>query len=297
MANRNMASIVGVLAFCLMAPAAAEPPVFTGRIMETFETFDGRQGVAVDRRHFYAVNNFRITQHSREDGTPRVQWDGRSDIDGPLVHLDSGVIHDGRLYAAHSNYPHWPMTSSVEIWNAETLEHVDSISFGIASGSLTWVDRHDGYWWGAFGNYDKIQNGQIHPYGETRRTQVVQMDDAFEVIRRWTYPPGLLERMRPMSNSGGSWGPDGLLYITGHDHPEIYVVERPSSGSMLEWIATVEVEGLNGQGIAWDRSTDQRVLWGILKQKRHVHRMEIPPVTIRNVRPDYRRWPGDFATD
>ena len=23
-----------------------------------------------------------------------------------------------------------------------------------------------------------------------------------------------------MSNSGGSWGPDGLLYCTGHDHPE-----------------------------------------------------------------------------
>lgn len=297
MVNRNMTLSTGLLAVCLMAPAAAEPPVFSGRIVETFETFDGRQGVAVDARHFYAVNNFRITKHGRADGEPRIQWDGGSDVDGPLVHLDSGVIHEGRLYAAHSNYPHWPMTSSVEIWNAETLEHVESISFGIDMGSMTWIDRHDGYWWGAFGNYDKIQEGQDHPYGETRYTLIVQMDDAFRVIRRWTYPPELLERMRPMSNSGGSWGPDGLLYVTGHDYPEVYVVAPPRTGSMMEWIATVEIPGLNGQGIAWDRSSGRRMLWGILKQRRHVYRIEMPAVTVENTRVDYRRWPGDFATD
>lgn len=59
------------------------------------------------------------------------------------------------------------------------MEHVDSISLGIHAGSMTWVDRHDDSWWAAFGNYDKTQSGQDHPYGETRFTQVVQMNDDF----------------------------------------------------------------------------------------------------------------------
>jgi len=279
------------------APAHAEPPVLLGRIVQTFETFDARQGIAVDDGHFYAVNNFRITQHARDGGAPLLQWDGRSDDNGPLVHLDSGVIHKGRLYAAHSNYPHWPMTSSIEIWEAATLEHINSISFGIDAGSMTWVDRHGGHWWGAFGNYDKVQDGQQYPYGETHHTQVVQMDNDFRVLRRWVYPPELLQRMRPMSNSGGSWGPDGLLYVTGHDHPEIYVVAPPTTGSTMDWLATIEVPGLNGQGIAWDRSVDSRVLWAILKEKRHVYRIEIPLIDIARPSEDNRRYPGDFTQD
>ena len=60
----------------------------------------------------------------------------------PLIHLDSLMEHEGRLYASHSNYPVTPMTSSVEIWDAATMEHVATHSFGIYRGSLTWLDRH-----------------------------------------------------------------------------------------------------------------------------------------------------------
>jgi len=44
------------------------------------------------------------------------KWQG--DKTGPILHLDSAMLMDGKLYAAHSNYPQWPMTSSLEIFDA-----------------------------------------------------------------------------------------------------------------------------------------------------------------------------------
>ena len=56
-----------------------------------------------------------------------------------------------------------------------------------------------------------------------------------------------------MSNSGGSWGPDGFLYLTGHDLEEVYKVRLPTAGSTLELVTTIPMT-VRGQGIAWDRS-------------------------------------------
>jgi hypothetical protein len=71
-----------------------------------------------------------------------------------------------------------------------------------------------------------------------------------------------------MSVSGGSWGPDGLLYVTGHDHPEVYAVRLPKAGSMLEHVETIPF-AVEGQGIAWDRS-QPGVLYGINRSKGEV---------------------------
>lgn len=277
-----------LLAFALTPHALAqqhelpplEVPVFNGRIVQTFQTEDARQAVAVDGDAFYAVNNYSITRHNKETGTAELQWDGISDTDGPLVHLDSGMIHEGLLYAAHSNYPIWPMTSSIEVWDAQSMKHVATHSFGQFLGSMTWLDRYAGFWWGGFGNYDKVQDGQDHAYGETRHTKVVKMNEQFQVMEQWSLPLDLLPRLRPMTNSGGSWGADGHLYLTGHDYPEIYVMGIPKTGSTLEWLATVIVPNLNGQGIAWDRSeeTTKNILWGILKQDELVYAIEIPEI-------------------
>ncbi|WP_406828016.1 hypothetical protein [Microbulbifer sp. ARAS458-1] len=266
--------------------------------LETFDTFDARQGIAVDKQFFYAVNNFRITKHRKSDGAPILQWDGISE-QGPLIHMDSGMVWKGKLYASHSNYPEWPMTSSVEVWDTETMEHIATHSFGIELGSFTWLDRHNGYWWGAFGNYDKVQKGQEIAYGQTIRTQVVKMDERFQVLARWTLPENVLERIAPMSNSGGSWGPDGYLYLTGHDHPEIYVMELPAHGSELRWVATIEAPEIHGQGIAWDRSSRQREIWGIRKQDRKVFRMQVPLVTapVDAAIGSQIRGPGQFSQD
>jgi hypothetical protein len=69
----------------------------------------------------------------------------------------------------------------------------------------------------------------------------------------WIFPEKVLKKSEPMSISGGSWGPDGLLYCTGHDHPELYVLRLPQAGSVLELVEIIPIEN-NGQGMAWDRS-------------------------------------------
>lgn len=275
-----LAAVFLQLGFALTGCAETTLPVFEGNIEKVFNTFDAHQAVAVDAEYFYAVNNFRITKHDKITGEALVQWDGVSDETGPLIHLDSAMALDEKLYAAHSNYPLWPMVSSIEVWDVETMAHVQSHSFGIQLGSMTWIDRHDGYWWGGFGNYDRVQQGMDKPYGETRMSQVVKMNDEFRILEQWALPAALHPKMSPMSNSGGSWGPDGLLYLTGHDYPELYVMQVPKSAGTLEWVATVHIPGLNGQGIAWDRTEQGRVLWGILKRKEEVYRIEVPEITL-----------------
>lgn len=296
-------TFAGLMLCCYGLPNsvfAAEVPVYQGQVSRVFETFDARQAVAVDESHFYALNNFRISKHDKYSGEPLLQWDGISEENGPLIHMDSGLIKDGKLYATHSNYPQWPMRSSVEIWDAESLEHLDSYSFGIQYGSMTWLDYHGGFWWAGFGNYDKVQDGQSHAYGLTENTQVIKLDEDFRPVEQWGLPAELRKRMTPMSNSGGSWGPDGRLYLTGHDHPEVYVMELPVSGGDLAWVATIRIEGLNGQGIAWDRSESaakDNVLWGILKSDRLVYRIDMPslPESLSQGVQGVVRQPGDFV--
>ena len=168
------------------------------------------------------------------------------------------------------------MTSSVEVWDMDNLQHIESHSFGVMLGSFTWLDRYNGSWWGAFANYDIVQREMTQPYGETRNTVMVQFDDDFEVLQSWSLPAEILRRMSPMSNSGGSWGGDGYLYLSGHDDPELYVMALPEVGSELDWLATVRMPGLNGQGIAWDRSADGSILWAILRSTRQVLKIEMP---------------------
>jgi hypothetical protein len=79
-----------------------------------------------------------------------------------------------------------------------------------------------------------------------------------------------------MSNSGGSWGPDGRLWLTGHDLGEAYVMEPPTAGSELRWIATVRLPGVEGQGIAWDLASNDPTLWAIKRSIKQVLQFDVP---------------------
>ena len=189
------------------------------------------------------------------------------DEDGLIIHLDSGVIIDGKLYCAHSNYPGIPMTSSVEIWDTQTLQHIETHSFGIQRGSCTWVDYHNGFWWAAFSHYEKWKSHTGKGKG-TEWTTVVKFDNQWRDLQAWVLPTDITDKIKPMSNSGGSWGPDGLLYCTGHDLPELYALRIPKKGSILELVETVPMN-IFGQGIAWDRSKEG-FIYGIRKKDKLV---------------------------
>ena len=122
------------------------------------------------------------------------------------------------------------------------------------------------------------------------------------VAQSWIFPEELVsENFSPMSNSGGSFGPDGWLYITGHDASAAYVLQIPSAGSILIWVATVDLPDIAGQGIAWDRSAraqgGNRTLYGISRGSRQVVEMRVPLQTCRvNAKLPVGRvlGPGDF---
>ena len=233
-----------------------------------FNAKEARQGIAVDEQFIYVIGTSEIGKYDKKNGKFVKSWSNKEN--GPIIHLDSGVIINSKLYCAHSNYPGIPMTSSVEIWDAETLEHIDSHSFGINWGSCTWVDYFDGYWWASFAQYEKwkIETGK-----GTEWTTIVKFDEEWNDLESWIFPDKVIEKFRPMSNSGGSWGPDGILYCTGHDHPELYGMQIPATGSVLELIRIIPIDN-TGQGIAWDRSKPG-VIYSISKKDRQVRIFEL----------------------
>ncbi|MFC6022800.1 hypothetical protein ACFP2T_42435 [Plantactinospora solaniradicis] len=277
-----------------VSAAAAEPPVYTATLARSYDAFDANQGIAVDDKYFYVVDNRSITKHDKATGRALLQF--VSNPDGPIIHLDSGVVVNGKLYAGHSNYDESPMESSIEVFDTRTMRHLDTYSFGIFRGSLTWLDRHDGAWWAGFANYDEIADGETEPYGGTYNTQVVKLDDQFRVVEAWTIPKRILDRFTPMSNSGGSWGPDGRLWLTGHDLGEAYVMRLPSGGAELEWVGTVTLPAVEGQGIAWEHSGDRSKLWAIKRSSKQALSFTVPHRSITD--PKTPTWqilgPGNF---
>lgn len=256
---KRMAAYAVGLALALLGPAAWSAPALEQ--VGEFAVKEANQGVGVDAEHFYAVDNQVIAKYDKKTGKLVKKWQG--DKKGPILHLDSAMLMDGRIYAAHSNWPDWPMTSSLEIFDAATMEHVGSHSFGIQYGSLTWVDWHDGHWWMTFANYDRLMAPGKTPYGHKANTLMVKFTKDLRPLQSWTLPKALLDRFEDMSNSGGSWGPDGYLYLTGHDPAELYRVRLPKAGSVLEVVDIIPMN-IRGQGIAWDRS-QPGVIYGIIR--------------------------------
>ncbi len=220
----------------------------------TFSAPEADQAVAVDQEHFYAIDNAEIGKYEKTTGKRVGGWKGEQG--GPIIHLNSGIVIEGKLTCAHSNFPGIPMVGSIEIWDTETMEHVGSHSFGINAGSTTWIDFRDDHWYVAFVHYSRFA-AQLGT--DPRWSTLIKFDREWRPLESWVYPSQVLKRFNPHSNSGGAFGPDGLIYATGHDRPEIYVLDFPEAGSVLEYVDTIEVN-CEGQGIAWDPS-EPWVLW------------------------------------
>ena len=237
--------------------------------LQTFKVEEARQAVAVDARHFYVINNSTIRKYNKQDGSLVAAWDGTKE---GIKHLNSGVVIKGKLYCANSNYPEIPMSSSIEIFDVNAMQHIGNHSFGIAQhGSLTWVDQKDGFWWGGFAHYAGKEASEGR---DVRWTSLVKYDKSWRQLESWVFPKNLIALFTPKSNSGGAWGKD-LLYCTGHDAEELYALKLPKSGYTLEHVATIPAP-IHGQGIAIDRSVkDKIVVYGIKRSENSITISEI----------------------
>jgi hypothetical protein len=130
------------------------------------------------------------------------------------------------------------------------MQHVGTHSFGRADGSLTWLDRRNGRWIACFAHYHKAGG---EPGRDPVWTRLVEFDDDWRETGGWAFPKALMERVgaRGYSISGGAFGPGGLLYVTGHDDPYLYVLEMPAAGPVLKWVASIPITA-HGQAFAWD---------------------------------------------
>lgn len=234
---------------------------------------EANQAAAVDATHFYGIGNRTLVRHRKSDGVRDGVWS--SPPDGPIIHFNAGFVEGRRLVLAHSNFPQLPMASSLETFDTRTLQPVASHSFGIRLGSLTWAVRHRGFWWACFANYNDTGTT---PGFDQRWTHLGQFDDAWQLRQSWLFPPGVIATWGRSSCSGGDWGGDGLLYVTGHDAPELYVLRLPRLGVTLDHVATIAVP-FEGQGWAFDRSDRrQRVIYGISRRTREIIAARIPPL-------------------
>ncbi len=253
-----------LIAFSCLQGAISQPGLSQSvRVLKQFQVPEAKQGVAVDADFFYVINDHSITKHRKSDGKQVAAW---QDQEGQLQHLNSGVVIEGRLYCAHSNYPESPMASSIEIFETSTLKHIGNHSLGILAGSATWVDYWQDSWWVGFAHY----SGKGASEGKDNRwTVVVKFDQAWRQTESWLFPRNLLERFAPSSNSGGSWGPDSLLYCSGHDKAELYLLRLPRKGFTLQHVGTIPVT-FPGQGFALDRTKQQTQLYGINRKENQV---------------------------
>jgi hypothetical protein len=255
-------------------PEYTAPPVtrLAARTLRTFEAPEARQGVAADARHFYPVDNTVIAKYEIHTGRRLAAWTGPRN--GLIRHMNSCVADDGRLRCANSNYSQTPMGSSIEVFDAAALTHAGSHSLGMRDeGSLTWFDRVPGGWIAGFAHYDAA--GGV-PFKDHRFSSVVSFDAEWRRTGGWLFPQTVLERMAPYAASGGAIGPDGWLYLLGHDRPELYVVARPPMGPAMLHVATIDLEA-EGQAFAWAQD-GSRTIFAIDRRKGLVRLIEIPVV-------------------
>ena len=198
----------------------------TARTLRVYEAPEADQGVAVDATFFYPVDNSVIAKYDIASGKRIDRWDGTAD--GLIRHLNSCLADAGRLWCANSNYPQTPMGSSIEVFDTATLDHVTSHSLGLLDeGSITWFDRYQGGFIAGFAHYD---GGNGVGFKDHRYSSVVTFDAEWRRTGGWLFPSTVVERMAPDAASGGAIGPDGWLYLLGHDRPEMYVVGAARDG-------------------------------------------------------------------
>lgn len=278
----ELISSLALQAAVAQGPAASTPadlpmpvPVQGGRA-ETVRRYPSvaTQGVTVGPNDVYAVRNFEIVRYDKKTGEKKAGWLGDK---ARFPHINSCALiapakGAGDLVCASSNYSSVPQVSSVEFFDPVTLAHRRSVSLGLGTGSITWVDRHDNAWWVMFANYAATNGGE--PSRDHRYTTLVKFDDQWRRLESWGLPASVLNRIAPMSVSGGGWGPDGRLYLTGHDRPELYAVVIPPGGGVLDHLETIGIEA-EGQAIDWDES-QPGMLYGISRRTREILAMKAP---------------------
>lgn len=287
--GRSLAATCALLALTSGASAQAfnyrdipayEAPVpleLTAEPIQRWSAPEARQGAAALGDLVYAIVNHVIGRYDKATGTLQARWIGPRG--GLIRHLNSCFGEGDRLLCANSNHPEVPMASSIEIFDAETLAHVESKSLGIMDeGSLVWFDRLEDGWIVGFAHYND-ETGL--PFKTNAYAGVYTFDAEWRKTGGWMLPGALVEKMAPQAASGGALGADGLLYVMGHDLPEMYVLAKPKMGPKLIHVATIAIEA-EGQAFAFDPE-DKRTVYAISRPNGEIRSFSLPEIPAQAV--------------
>ncbi len=230
----------GLLALALLLVGCAPSRLVELRRLPAAEA---NQGVAVDAEHYFAIADAAIGKYRKADGALVERW--TAPAGSGIRHLNAGVVVEGRLYCAHSNFPLKPDQSSVEVFDVATLAPVDRHAFVEPPGSLTWAIPYEDGWLACFAHYALTS--------QVARSRLIAYDRDWRPRREWSFAPEVLAKFGRMSCSGGGVGPDGKVGITGHDARELYLLDLPSRGGVATLAAVRPFPG-EGQAFAWDPS-------------------------------------------
>lgn len=233
---------------CLPVLAHAAGPAYVKT--SALRAPEANQAAAADDRYIYAVDNAVVGKYDRATGALLARSTGEAQ------HLNSAFLWDGKLYAAHSNYPAKPERSEIKALDPGSMALTPFKRFDENRGSLTWAVRRGGHWWCNFAHYG----------ADNAKTVLVKLDEEWRERGAWTYPAEVVRDLGSMSISGGFWQGDMIL-ATGHDHRRIYRLRLPESGTVLTLVDVVP-SPFPGQGIAADPKTGGLV--GIDRAKREV---------------------------
>ncbi|RYD61645.1 MAG: endonuclease [Verrucomicrobiaceae bacterium] len=218
--------------------------------VSTLSAPEAHQAAAADDSFVYAISSTAVAKYDRTTGALVARSTGKA------KHLNSGFLWEGKLYCAHSNFPQKPEKSEVMVLDPGSMEITEFKNFGEYRGSLTWAVQEGRFWWCNFAHYGE-ENG---------KTVLVKLDAEWRELGTWTYPAEVVRRLGKSSISGGIWH-KGHLLVTGHDRKEIYRLQLPAQGSVLELLQTLP-SPYPGQGIAADPKTGGLV--GIDRGKKQV---------------------------
>lgn len=252
---------------CLAACATSCGGPRSAEVVDRFSASEANQAVAVDSQFFYAIDDSAIGKYEKATGRRVAAW---KDESGRVRHLNSGIVLDGELYCAHSNYPETPMASSLEVFDTNRMAHLRRVALPPGIGSATWVDRADGAWWVTFANYAG-KGGE--PGKGPDQTTLVRFDADWQRQGAWKFPRSVVSRWDGMSSSGGVWIPGAGFYTTGHHARELYVLDLPPSGDELTLREIIPFAS-EGQGIAIDRESG--LLYSIRRSTREVLVSRLP---------------------
>jgi len=219
---------------------------------------EANQGVAVDAEHFYAIDDKSLGKYEKATGRKVGEW--KAPAGSGIIHMNAGVVMGGRLIVAHSNFPAKPDESSLEYFDARTLRPIGRKAFADPIGSLTWAIPDGDGWLACFAHYASNS--------DPARSRIIRFDAEWKVVGRWCFPSALLARFGKFSSSCGGLGPDGRVWVSGHDARELYQLSLPAAGGEAVWGGTVRFASA-GQAFAWDPARPQE-LYSIQRKTKEV---------------------------